>query len=64
MKGPWRVESNWIGDRKMYRAYRQIDIAAVDHAGNREYSGGYVTDRSAVESAVQILNVVEAASVK
>ena len=64
MKGPWEVTCNIIGGTKMYRAYRRLDMSVPDHSGNREYSGDYVTDRSAAESAAKILNAMEAETSK
>lgn len=39
MKSEWRVTSNRINGIKMYGVYRQLDVNAVDHSGNREYHG-------------------------
>lgn len=38
MKSIWNVSSNpMLGDEKRYQVYRNIDVEAVDHSGNREY---------------------------
>ena len=53
--GKWRVTSNPIGDRTLYRVYRIRDTSEVDHSGNREYDGDYVADRQiAVDRAAEL----------
>ena len=56
MKGKWKVTSQYINDKKMYAVYRLRDVSAVDHGGNREYEGGYTTDRGAAEALAAMLN--------
>ena len=57
--GPWKVSSNFIGDRKVYQVYRIKNTEEVDHSGNRECSGGYVTERYEAEKLAEILNQKE-----
>ena len=59
MKGLWKIESNLIGAQKMYRIYRLLDTAKVDHSGNREYAGEYVEDRKTLEIVVEQMNQKE-----
>lgn len=56
----WKVTSNYIGDKKMYAVYRLRDINAVDHSGNREYAGGWIENREAVQIVADQLNGEEA----
>lgn len=56
MKGEWRVTSNLIGGQMMYAVYRLLDMAEVDHSGNREYAGHFVPDREAAKYAAEALN--------
>ncbi len=59
MAGKWKVTSQYIGDKKMYAAYRLVDVNEIDHSGNREYAGGYVENREAVQVVVDQLNKEE-----
>jgi hypothetical protein len=59
MKGPWKVTSQVIGDRKKYAVYRLIDINEVDHSGNREFAGEYIDDRHIAESVATSLNQMD-----
>lgn len=54
--GKWKVASNFIGDEKMYAAYRLKDINEVDHSGNREYAGEWISNREAVQTVADHLN--------
>lgn len=56
MKGPWKITSQVIGDRKKYAVYRLIDINGVDHSGNREFAGGYTENKQAAELVAEQLN--------
>lgn len=56
MTGVWKVESNWIGDKKMFRVYRLRNIYAVDHSGNREYASEYTDDIEATKRLASRLN--------
>lgn len=57
--GKWQVSSNFIGGGRMYIAVRLIDKDKTDHSGNREYAGGYSSDREAVQKLVDELNGIE-----
>lgn len=59
MVGKWKVTANPVGGGMLYAVYRLRDVDAVDHSGNREYAGGYVTDRSIAEFAAEYLNAGE-----
>lgn len=59
MKSEWKVTSNSINGSKMYGVYRQLDVNAVDHSGNRENSGGYVDNREAAQVVADALNAKE-----
>lgn len=56
MPEQWRVLSQVLGDQRVYIAGRQLDPTVPMHGGNVEYSGGYTTDRDAVETRVADLN--------
>ncbi len=56
MKGPWKVTSNVINGETMYGVYRQIDVNAVDHSGNREHYGNYLDNRDKAAEIAQALN--------
>ncbi|MDA8227602.1 MAG: hypothetical protein M0T74_07845 [Desulfitobacterium hafniense] len=56
MKSKWKVTSNIINGQKMYGVYRQLDVVEVDHSGNREYAGGYTSEREAAEVVAEELN--------
>ena len=59
MTSEWTVTRNSINGSKMYGVYRQLDINAVDHSGNREHSGGYVDNREAAQVVADALNAKE-----
>lgn len=61
MHSEWRVTSNYIGGQTMYGVYRLRNINEVDHSGNREYSGGYSSNREAVAMLAVELNKAEEA---
>lgn len=52
----WRVTSNYIGGQTMYAVYRLKDINEIDHSGNREYAGGWSSNREAVAMVAAELN--------
>lgn len=52
----WKVTSNLIGGDKMYAVYRLRDINAVDHSGNREYAGGWTSNREGAQIVADQLN--------
>ena len=56
MKSEWKVTSTWIGDKKMYAAYRLLDRDAIDHSGNREVLK-YVDTHEAAKSLADELNL-------
>ena len=56
MKSEWKVTSNRINGKTMYGVYRLRDINAVDHSGNREYAGGYVSSRETAAIVAAELN--------
>lgn len=46
MKSEWRVTCNFIaGHGYLYQVYRLKDKDAVDHSGNREFSGSIYNDK-------------------
>lgn len=59
MKSPWKVTYQWIGDCKMYAAYRLRNVNEVDHSGNREYAGDYTEDRDKAQELADRLNAQE-----
>lgn len=59
IKSEWKVMSNTINGERMYVVYRLIDKNAVDHSGNREYFGCYVTDHEYAEFTADRLNKQE-----
>ena len=56
MKSEWKVTSNLINNTKYYGVYRILDTRAVDHSGNRENYGEYVTDRGIAQEMADMLN--------
>lgn len=54
--GPWKVQSNIIGDKKMYIASRQKDMNKTLHSGNMEHRGGYVESEEAAKHLCDRLN--------
>jgi hypothetical protein len=54
--GKWKVASQYIGDTRMYAAYRLRDVNEVDHSGNREYAGEWIENREAVQVVADSLN--------
>lgn len=61
MKSEWKVSSNFIGEQKMYIAYRNRNTAETDHSGNREYAGGYVAERGIAQALADMFNANEPA---
>ena len=56
MQSEWKVTSNSINGQMMYAAYRLKNKLDVDHSGNREYAGGYVSNREAAAIVAAELN--------
>lgn len=56
MKSEWKVTSNSINGKKMYAVYRQRDVNAIDHSGNREYAGEWVHNRDTAAIVADELN--------
>lgn len=56
MKSEWRVSSQVINSKNIYTVYRLRDTTAINHSGNREYSGTYFTDQDAAEALALKLN--------
>lgn len=56
MKSEWKVSSNLINDKKMFIAFRKLNVNAVDHSGNREYHGGYTESKEEAEEIAKGLN--------
>jgi hypothetical protein len=60
MKSPWKITSQYVDDKRMYAVYRTIDIAQVDHSGNREiYRSGYLEVRDEALAIANRLNKEE-----
>ena len=59
MKSAWKVSSNPIAGVTKYQAYRIKDVNAVDHSGNREYAGGWFTDKDEAQKIADKLNEEE-----
>ena len=62
MKSKWFVASIPIDPVKrimMYQAQRIKDTSAVDHSGNREYAGGWFTDKDEAQKIADKLNKEE-----
>ena len=60
VKSEWRVTRNYIDGASLYAVYRLIDVDKVDHSGNREFAGGYTTNKKAAIEVANILNKEEA----
>jgi hypothetical protein len=56
MHSEWKVTSNRINGETMYGVYRLKNKLDVDHSGNREYHGGYVSSREAAATVAAELN--------
>ena len=56
MKSKWGVSSQYIGGEKEYQVYRLLDIHAVDHSGNREYSGRIYDSKESAQIEADRLN--------
>ncbi len=54
--GKWKVTSNSVDGEKIYATYRLRDVSEVDHSGNREYAGGWTTNREAAQVLADQLN--------
>lgn len=59
MHSEWKVTSNRINGETMYGVYRLKNKLDVDHSGNREYHGGYVSSRETAATVAEILNKAE-----
>lgn len=57
MKSKWKVTSNPIGDKTMYRVFRICDTSQVDHSGNREYYGDYMDSKYVAQEIATRLNL-------
>lgn len=55
-ENPWKVTSNPVGDKYIYGVYRFIDPNEVDHSGNREFYGEYLTDKQEAIALAEKLN--------
>lgn len=60
MKSKWKVSSNPVGGKTLYQAYRIRDINAVNHSGNREYSGDWTENKAVAQAVADRLNTEEA----
>lgn len=56
MKSEWKVTSQYINKVKRYQVYRNLNINAVDHSGNREYVEGSFYDRVEAENLAKRMN--------
>ena len=54
--GPWKVQSNTIGDTRKYIVFRQKDMSKLLHSGNMEHRGGYVESEEAAQHLCDQLN--------
>lgn len=59
MCSEWKVTSNCIAGETVYAVYRQKDVKAVDHSGNREYATEYMSDRQKASEIAAKLNSEE-----
>lgn len=59
MKGKWKTYSQYIGDRWLYIAGRQLDMSKPLHGGNVEYANGYTEDEASVVELCERLNAEE-----
>lgn len=58
-ENPWKVTSNPVGDKCIYGVYRFIDPDEVDHSGNREFYGEYLTNKQEAITLAARLNEEE-----
>ena len=56
MPGQWRVLSQFLGDRRVYIAGRQINLTQPLHGGNVEFFGMYSDNHDRAEQTVAELN--------
>ena len=59
MTSAWKVSSNPIVGVMKYQAFRIKDVNAVDYSGNREYAGGWFTDKDEAQKIADKLNKEE-----
>lgn len=59
MESKWKVESNPINGKTMYRVYRIRDTEETDHSGNREYASEYVSDYLVALDTAALCNDLE-----
>lgn len=52
----WKVTSQYIGDKKMYAVYCNINDFEPDHSGNREYATGYLDSKEQAQRIADDLN--------
>lgn len=57
MKSEWRVTTNYINGKNIYRVYRLIDTREVDHSGNREFYGNTFDNEEEAESLARAKNI-------
>ena len=58
-KSKWKVQSNTIGGKYLYIAYRVIDMSKPVHSGNIEHHGEYTENKEEVQKLVDELNAKE-----
>ena len=58
--GKWKIGSQFIVDRRVYRIYRLKDANATDRPSNREYYDDIMyTDKASLQAIVNGLNAEE-----
>ena len=56
MHSEWRITSQYIGDEKIFQVYRLRDVTAVDHSGNREYTGEIARSEEEAQALLSEVN--------
>jgi hypothetical protein len=59
MKSEWKVTSNTINGKPMYRCFRILDTEKPVHSGNVEYASEYVSDYQVALDTVALCNELE-----
>ena len=56
----WKIEEKKVFGGSFYFVYRLRSVCFVDDLGNREYKGGWFTQREAAQAFADELNRAEA----
>ena len=60
MKSAWKIQSQYLGGKKIYQVYRLKDMDADDQIGNRTYASAWRRDKAEAAALMEKLNKEEA----